>query len=81
MSPYVDIFRTSVDRLSYDYVKRLGSLHMPADCSCDMSSCVALFSVIDPDVRRIETYAGSDIDTIYVRNHRDWVALLTRLRS
>lgn len=81
MAPYVDILRTSVKTLVYDYAKRQGTLHMPAGCSCDMSGCAALFAVIDPDVRRIETYAGTNVDAVYVRESGHWAAFPHRVRS
>ena len=72
-----DQFMCKVKDLAYDFAKKTGTLHMaPADC-CDMQGCVDLFERIDPRVRRIETFAGDKVDTIYVRERgKDWRAIL-----
>ena len=51
-----------VDRLEYDFNKRIGRLFMPKDNCCDMSGCVAMFERIDPHVKRIETFAAGKPD-------------------
>lgn len=62
-----------VDRLEYDFNKRIGRLFMPKDNCCDMSGCVAMFERIDPHVKRIETFAAGKPDTMYGRPN-GWVA-------
>lgn len=60
--------------LAYDFRTRCGELRMPDDECCDMSACVALFEVIDPSVKKIETYAGAILDTVYWRSGFGWEA-------
>ena len=49
---------------------------MPPVTCCDMEGCINLFRVIDPGVRRIETYAGGQRDTFYWRHDRDrWCSI------
>ncbi|SEP45341.1 hypothetical protein SAMN02990966_06494 [Rhodospirillales bacterium URHD0017] len=69
--------------IAYDFERRIGRLYMAEDNCCDMSGCIEFFSGIDPDVRRIETFAGEVPDTVYIRDrdvprgHRvEWTARL-----
>lgn len=57
-----------VQRVTYDFKERRGVLLM-GDGSCtDMSGCIRVFERIDPDVQRIDTYAGPVPDTVYRRH-------------
>lgn len=67
-----------VSGLSYDFDKRLGTLKMAPNQSCDMSGCVKLFEGIDPDVQMIETFAGNESDTIYKLVAGAWQSASTR---
>ena len=63
--------------LSYDFDKRAGSLNMAERQSTDMTACVRLFTAVDPEVRRIDTFAGTKPDTIYKRtDDEEWEAAL-----
>lgn len=42
---------------------------------CDMSACIALFTSIDPNVSKIETFAGKIPDTIYLLTPDGWYAV------
>ena len=74
MPPYKENLRTPVESLYYDFTKKEGTLRLPTGCSCDMSGCLALFAGIDPNVQQIDTYAGGERDTFYVRRAGRWVA-------
>lgn len=64
-----------VRRLEYDFETRRGALFLPP-CNCtDMGGCIALFRRVDRHVKRIETWAGTDQDTTYVRGADGWQAL------
>jgi hypothetical protein len=65
-----------VKGIAYDFVNRGGRLDMSANECCDMDGCLELFRSISPEVRLIETFAGSKRDTMYLRG-RDgvWAAL------
>ena len=57
-----------VQRVSYDFKERRGILLM-GDGSCtDMAGCIRVFERIDPEVQRIDTYAGEVPDTVYRRH-------------
>jgi len=68
----------TVELLSYNFDDEngMGLLFMaPLNC-CDMSGCIKLFSAIDPNVRRILTYAGGVPDTEYLKDGSgEWVAI------
>ena len=57
----------NVERIEYDFLRQLGVLRMPEANCCDMKGCIELFERIDPDVLRIETFAGGQPDTFYWR--------------
>ena len=57
-----------------DFTKKEGTLRLPTGCSCDMSGCLALFAGIDPNVQRIDIYAGRELETYYARHGSRWVA-------
>jgi hypothetical protein len=64
--------------LSYDFDKRTGRLNMAPAGSCSMSGLTALFIAIDPNVERIETFAGDVLDGMYKRGPTDWESRLVR---
>ena len=68
MSTRVPVLQCQVESLHYDYDRREGLLRLP-DYNCvDMSGCLALFGVIDPNVARIITIEGATGDSaIYER--------------
>jgi hypothetical protein len=53
--------------VSYDFLKH-GRLDMPSAECCSMGGCIDLFQKIDADVQRIETFAGGERDTTYIRH-------------
>jgi hypothetical protein len=71
-------FRTdlhcNVAGLAYDFETRAGTLHMASNECCDMTGCIALFKRIDTGVKRINTIAGSNPDTIYIMEANGWQA-------
>ena len=68
--------------LSYDFATRTGLLTMGEGQNCNMVGCIALFRRIDPDVRLVNTYAGQEQDTSYLRE-RDgrWTAITHTARG
>src|SRR5262245_26247789 len=67
-----DDLATELTGLEYDFKAHTGRLHMAAACSCDMRGCIALFQRIDPEVQRIEAFAGGVPDIIYHIVDGDW---------
>jgi len=66
--------QTDAKQLIYDFERRFGTLHQAADCCTDMTGTISVFEAIDPDVRKIQTWAGGFLDTTYERIHGKWVA-------
>jgi hypothetical protein len=58
--------------LSYDFDKRTGRLDMAPMGSCSVAGLAALFVAIDPNVERIETFAGGVFDGMYRRGPEGW---------
>jgi hypothetical protein len=65
MTEQHDELQCEVDRLEYNFVKRIGRLYMADGDRCDMSACVQMFMAIDRHVKRIETFSGAEQDTMY----------------
>lgn len=63
-----------VKKLIYDFDTKQGVLHMDSGDCCDMVACIELFRSIDPDVRAIDTYSGSLLDTRYKLKEKGWGA-------
>ena len=59
--------------LSYDGDSLVGFLHLPAGHCCDMRAAVGLFCQIDPNVKRIETFSGVALDTVYQKSGEEWL--------
>lgn len=76
MAVFRDDLKCEVTGLSYDFEERRGILRMPQYNACDMMGCISLFAAIDPDVERIDTFAGDKKDTCYRRrtNKEAWEA-------
>lgn len=60
--------------LTYDFENRVGTLVMEENNCCDMRACIALFELIDSGVQRINTFAGGERDTMYVKRRDEWIA-------
>jgi hypothetical protein len=58
--------------VSYDFRTRAGRLDMEAGDCCDMSGAIAFFAAIDPQVCKIETFAGAERDTAYLKRREGW---------
>lgn len=65
----------SVRAMTYSFRERRGRLDTEEGCCCDMIGCIALFAAIDPEVREIETFAGEERDTAYVRRPKGWACI------
>ena len=68
-SVFRDDLCASVASLSYHFADRIGMLLLPSQNCPDMRGTIALFTAIDPEVLKIETYSAGDRqrDTTYVR--------------
>jgi hypothetical protein len=67
-------------RLEYDFQRREGYLWMAEGNCCDMPGCIEIFEAIDDEVLKIQTFAGSNPDTVYTRKDRgDWKAYMRRV--
>lgn len=65
-----------VRRIEYDYALQCGNVYMPASGCTDMAGAINLFTRIDPNVRRIDTFADGVLDTQYKFQHGKWGAQL-----
>ena len=70
-----DDMQCDVDKITYDFEKRAGVLFMKDGDCCDMKGCVLFFSSIDPNVQKIETFSGPELDTSYVRSPAGWTSI------
>jgi hypothetical protein len=59
-----------VRSVSYNFRDLTGRLDMEDGDCCDMSGCIEFFQALDPGVRLIETFSGSERDTAYIRSPR-----------
>ena len=57
-----------VKRVVYDFDTRRGILMMEEDSCTDMNGAIKLFQAIDPNVKAIDTFAGTRPDTSYRRH-------------
>ena len=64
---FLEKLQCLVEGLTYDFVARRGHLDMPRGSCCDCDGCLDLFQRIDPEVERIDTYAGGRKDAAYIR--------------
>ena len=69
-----DELKCEVLSVVYDFVTRIGTLHIPFMNCCHMPACVNMFEGIDAEVVRINTFAGGAANTIYIRDDDGWVA-------
>ena len=74
--PFREDVQCFVDRLTYDFVDRVGVIELPDRSCTDMAGCIRLFSRIDPDVKIIQTVSGGKPDTQYRRCNREWQSWL-----
>ncbi len=75
---YSDRLWCFVESVHYSVSDRCGTLRMSDLSACDMEECIALFERIDPDVKRIETWAGDQPDTLYCKRADGWEAYATK---
>jgi hypothetical protein len=69
-----DDLMTAVHRLTYEFRTHTGRLYLPTHCCPDMAGCLRLFMALEPVCVRIETIAGTELDTVYVRGPLGWQA-------
>lgn len=59
--------KAEVNKMSYDFTRRVGFIHMAPYSCTDMTGATAIFEAIDPRVLMIVTFAGEKLDTTYVK--------------
>lgn len=64
---------TAVEQIKYSVVERAGKLTLPEGCSVNMDGAIRLFRDIDPTVRSIQVFAGSEWDGAYVLVDGAWI--------
>jgi hypothetical protein len=70
---YDDRFQCFVQRVEYDFTTRAGHLVMNEHECTDMSGCIGVFELVDPEVKIIRTtQASGRRDTIYLRVANGW---------
>jgi hypothetical protein len=68
-----------VHTLSYDFRTKVGSLDIQGGKSCEMQAAIALFELVDPEVRLIQIYAGERTDERFrLTPTGGWVAEVPR---
>lgn len=67
-----DELQCYVISIDYDFASKTGSVFMPPNNCTDMGGAVRLFTRIDADVRRIETWNGRAKDMAYYREGGKW---------
>jgi hypothetical protein len=82
-SPFHKEMQTCVASVLYDWEIRSGTVVVDSDCCVDMTGTIAFFQRIDPQVRRIFTFAGADGETrerdvAYVKVDDEWLAIEPR---
>lgn len=70
----MQLMKTEVGSICYDFDAQCGVLYMHADCCCDMDECVKFFERIDPAIKEILTMAGHLRDTVYRKYPNGWEA-------
>ena len=65
-----------VKRIEYDYALQCGNVFMPDGTCTDMTGAITLFTRLDPNVKRIDTFADGVLDTRYMLQHGKWNAQL-----
>jgi hypothetical protein len=67
-APFHADMQCFVESVSYDFVRRFGTVRISHSGCTDMGGCIAFFVRIDPGVKRIETLSSGKEDTAYRRN-------------
>jgi hypothetical protein len=58
--------------IEYDWVSRIGKVHVvDGDCT-DMCGCISVFEAIDPQVFWIAVFSGGDLDIVYAFRGGCW---------
>jgi hypothetical protein len=75
ITEYYDIFKCAVDSVTYDLLRNVGHVHMPAGNCTDMNSTIKFFVEQVPDIGHIITWCDGEVDTQYVAHLGDWIAI------
>ena len=59
--------------LSYDFVKKIGSLAIAANQSADVMTARQIFEAIDRSVWKVNIIAGAELDFVWVKLGGQWV--------
>ncbi len=74
MATYHPELQCDVLGIAYDFVTKLGIVHIEEGDCTDMTGCIDVFQRIDPRVMQIQTIAGGRDDTRYARRRGQWIA-------
>lgn len=79
---YHKLVMAHVERMTYDRETRSGVLYIAPHEAPDMGGTIELFEGVDPDVRLVDVYSGTEPDTRFLRRHGDdWDPICMRGRS
>ena len=70
-----------LEALEYSYTTHRLVLRLPLGECCDMPGAIRFATRLFPDVATIETYSGSEPDTIYRQVNGEWTAGLRKRRG
>lgn len=73
------VIKATVNSISYDFVTKAGYVYLPDASNVNMAGCIEFFTNIDPEVARIYTFAGGEIDTCYWRHGDEWQSATVNL--
>jgi len=69
------MLQASVRRIDVDLEQHVATVYMHDGSCTDLSGCILLISLIDPNVTRISTFAGDERDTEYrLKSNGRWIA-------
>ena len=74
LAKYRADLESHIDGLEHNFNSGVGRLYVPYGAGADMDACVRLFMLIDPNVKKINTFSGIERSTIYERNGDEWEA-------
>jgi hypothetical protein len=77
MSSAIDhhYFGCDVTNVTYDLLKNVGHVHMPAGNCTDMARTIKFFVEQIPSIGHIITWRDGNLDTQYVDHNGEWIAL------
>ena len=58
--------------MAYDFDRHLGTLLLASEDCCDMRGCIELFEKVDPEVQRIEIFAGEEWQAVQPESQKEY---------